>query len=154
MLVKKSLHDPACFGELITRISCLTEDSEAQWGKMDVCQMMRHCDLVLQIPLYKINLPEINPIFRTIGRITKNEMKIFNNGIPRNMPTFQKLIVNFECDFKESKENLLNTMKEYLTAFDNKRLPGRHILFGSMTPEDWGFLEFKHLDHHLKQFDV
>ena len=76
MLVKKSLHDPACFGELISRISCLTEESEAQWGKMDVSQMMRHCDLVLQIPLYKINLPEINPIFRTIGTVSYTHLTL------------------------------------------------------------------------------
>ncbi|MDQ1096270.1 MULTISPECIES: DUF1569 domain-containing protein [Chryseobacterium] len=154
MLVNKSLHDPACFGELVRRISYIREDAQAQWGKMDVCQMMKHCDLVLQIPLNKINLPEINLFFRMVGIATKKEMKIFNNGIPRNMPTFQKLIVNFECDFKESKESLLNTMREYLNAYEKQRLPARHVLFGNMTAEDWGFLEFKHLDHHLKQFNV
>lgn len=121
---------------------------------MNASQMLKHCDLVLKVALGKVELPEINMLFKTIGMATKIEMQIFNNGIPRNMPTFQKLIVNFECDFDESKTNLLNTLKGFRTASENKDLPDRHRLFGKMTEEDWGFLEYKHLDHHLKQFNV
>lgn len=121
---------------------------------MDVCQMLKHCDLVLQIPLEKVDLPKINTLLETIGIFTKIEMQIFNNGIPRNMPTFQKLIVNFECNFDEAKESLLKTMDEYWAAFENNSLPRNHILFGAMKEKDWGFLEYKHLDHHLKQFNV
>ncbi|MGB5666410.1 MAG: DUF1569 domain-containing protein, partial [Maribacter sp.] len=29
-----------------------------------------------------------------------------------------------------------------------------HPLFGEFTVEQWGQMEFKHLDHHLKQFGV
>jgi hypothetical protein len=116
--------------------------------------MMRHCNYVLQIPLQKIDLPPINAFFGTIGIITKIEMQIFNNGIPKNMPTFQKLIVNFECDFNDEKQNLLKTLEQYQTIFQNGTLPEHHILFGKMKEKDWGFLEYKHLDHHLKQFNV
>jgi len=28
------------------------------------------------------------------------------------------------------------------------------VLFGKMEERDWGFLEYKHLDHHLKQFNL
>ncbi|MEC3876350.1 hypothetical protein [Chryseobacterium salviniae] len=152
--MKKSLHKPECFKEITERILRLKPKLQPEWGKMDVCQMMRHCNHVLQVPLRKIELPEINPFFALIGKITKREIQIFNNGIPRNMPTFQKLIINFECDFEEEKENLLKTLEEYRTCFENKNLPKRHVLFGTMEEKDWGFLEYKHLHHHLKQFNV
>jgi len=116
--------------------------------------MMRHCNYVLQVPLQKIELPEINRLFAMIGKITKWEIQIFNNGIPRNMPTFQKLIINFDCDFEEEKENLLKTLDEYRICFENNNLPDHHVLFGTMKEKDWGFLEYKHLHHHLKQFNV
>ncbi|GAA5087933.1 hypothetical protein GCM10023210_11070 [Chryseobacterium ginsengisoli] len=153
-MVKKSLHNPIYFEEIIKRISGLTENSPKKWGKMDVCQMMRHCSYVLQVPQKKIKLPAINIFFRLIGILTKKEMQFFNNGIPRNMPTFQKLIINFECDFDEEKQNLLKTLDRYCMSFNNKNLPDRHVLFGRMKEKDWGFLEYKHLDHHLKQFNV
>ncbi|EJL75928.1 Protein of unknown function (DUF1569) [Chryseobacterium populi] len=121
---------------------------------MNVTQMLKHCDLVLQIALKKIDLSPVNALFGTIGRITKIEMQIFNNGIPRNMPTFQKLIVNFECNFDEAKEGLLKTLDNYQLTCQNDMLPDFHILFGKMKEKDWGFLEYKHLDHHLKQFNV
>ncbi|MDQ0781736.1 DUF1569 domain-containing protein [Chryseobacterium sp. W4I1] len=153
-MVKKSLHDTVYFEEIIDRISLLTENSSRKWGKMTASQMLKHCDLVLKVALRKVELPAINILFKTIGMVTKIEMQVFNNGIPSNMPTFQKLIVNFECDFDESKTNLLNTLNEFRTASENKDLPDHHRLFGTMTEKDWGFLEYKHLDHHLKQFNV
>ncbi|AZB02197.1 DUF1569 domain-containing protein [Chryseobacterium joostei] len=136
------------------RISKLSENTSGKWGKMDVSQMLKHCDLVLQVALRKIELPPINILYKTIGIFTKMEMYVFNNGIPRNMPTFQKLIINFECDFDESKTNLLKTLEEFRIACENKKLPDSHRLFGNMTEKDWEFLEYKHLNHHLKQFNV
>ncbi|MGG5207590.1 DUF1569 domain-containing protein [Chryseobacterium sp. MIQD13] len=153
-MVKKSLHNPIYFEEIIHRISLLNENTPRRWGKMNASQMLTHCDLVLKVALRKVELPRINIFFETIGVVTKIEMQIFNNGIPRNMPTFQKLIVNFGCDFDVSKTNLLNTLKDFRTASENKDLPGCHRLFGKMNEKDWGFLEYKHLDHHLKQFNV
>lgn len=116
--------------------------------------MLTHCDLVLQVALQKIELPRIHILLEAIGIVTKVEMYVFNNGIPRNMPTFQKLIVNFDCDFDESKTNLLKTLEEFQAACHHKKLPDSHRLFGNMTEKDWEFLEYKHLDHHLKQFNV
>jgi hypothetical protein len=29
-----------------------------------------------------------------------------------------------------------------------------HSFFGTMTPEQWSILMYKHLDHHLRQFGV
>lgn len=153
-MVRKTLHNKHFFNEIIVRISKLSADSERKWGKMNVAQMLHHCDLVLQIPLQKVELQKINYIFRTIGIITKKEMQIFNNGIPHNMPTFQKLIVNFECNFEEARSHLLKTLDLYWEAFEKERLPKEHVLFGTMKKKDWGFLEYKHLDHHLKQFNV
>lgn len=153
-MVKKTLNNPIHFEEIIERISKLSENTSGKWGKMDVSQMLKHCDLVLQVALRKIELPKINILYEAIGIVTKMEMYVFNNGIPRNMPTFQKLIINFECDFDESKTNLLKTLEEFRTAYKDKKLPNSHRLFGNMTEKDWGFLEYKHLNHHLKQFNV
>ncbi|KMQ68629.1 hypothetical protein ACM39_07330 [Chryseobacterium sp. FH2] len=121
---------------------------------MNVSQMMKHCDLILQIPLKKVEIPKINIFLQYVGIFTKVEMQIFNNGIPHNMPTFQKVIVNFECDFEKAKQDLLEKLNEYWYAYQNNNLPEKHNLFGKMEEKDWGFLEYKHLNHHLKQFNV
>jgi hypothetical protein len=153
-LVKKSLHNKKNFDEIIERISHLSVNSQRKWGKMNAAQMLCHCDLIVQIALKKIELPKINFLFRMIGIFTKKEIQIFNNGIPHNMPSFQKVIVNFECDFEKSKISLVNTLHEYWKASKKGNLAKDHALFGVMKEKDWGFLEYKHLNHHLKQFNV
>lgn len=153
-MVKKSLHNSNDFNEIVARISLLSENSHRKWGRMNVAQMLTHCELILKVPLKKVHLSKPNFIFRGIGILTKKEIQIFNNGIPHNMPSFQKLIVNFECDFEVAKNNLLNTLNEYVKAYENQDLPNDHALFGTMKEKDWGFMEYKHLNHHLKQFNV
>jgi len=153
-LVKKSLHNRKDFDEVMERISHLSEHSPRKWGKMNAAQMLCHCDLILQIALKKLKLPKINFVFRTVGILTKKEIQIFNNGIPHNMPSFQKVIVNFECDFEQTRLRLIHTLHEYWEAYEKGNLAKDHVLFGAMKEKDWGFLEHKHLDHHLKQFNV
>ena len=150
----KSLHNSADFEEIITRISLLSENSQRKWGRMDVAQMLTHCELILKVALKEIQLPRPNIVIRTVGILTKKEIQIFNNGIPHNMPTFQEVIVNETCDFLESKKYLLTTLDEYVWNASQNNLPKTHQLFGKMTKFDWGFLEHKHLHHHLKQFNV
>ena len=46
-------------------------------------------------------------------------------------------------------------MIEQFFNTDKSELVSRpHPFFGKMTAEEWGMLGYKHLDHHLKQFDV
>ncbi len=153
-MVKKSLHNSRDFDEIVIRIAQLSENSKKKWGRMEVAQMLTHCELILKVPLKKIILPKTNFAIRIVGILTKKEIQVFNNGIPHNMPSFQKLIVNFECDFEAAKMNLLKTLDEYVNAYELHQLPDDHVLFGKMNEQDWGFLEYKHLNHHLKQFYV
>ena len=121
---------------------------------MNAAQMLKHCSLVLEIPLGKLQLPKPFIGFKLIGIITKYEMKIFNNGIPPNMPTFPILKVHKNCIFENEKSQLVQSLEKYQQIYLSKQLPPRHELFGKMTEQDWGFLEYKHLHHHLKQFGV
>lgn len=152
--MKKRLDAEQTFQEIVNRIHRLNIDSKRKWGVMKVEQMMLHCDKVLQVACGKISLPKVNFLLYGIGILTKKEMAIFNNGIPPNMPTFRKLIVNFECSFEDSKSSLLKTLYEFKAILESGEVPNHHCLFGKMTLEDWAFLEYKHLHHHLKQFGV
>ena len=152
--MRKSLHNPDDVLEIKRRISDLRPDSERKWGKMTAAQMLTHCSEVLKVAMKKTVLPKTFFLFRWIGIITKYEMKIFDNGIPPNMPGFKKLIINFECDFEASKKELLKTLDEYGDFRKHQKLLSQHELFGEMTEENWGFLGYKHLNHHLKQFSV
>ena len=150
----KSLHHDADFEEIKSRFAKLRADSQPRWGKMNAAQMLHHCSLVLNIPLKKTVLPKTGFIVRTIGIITKNEMKLLGNGIPPNMPTYEVLLSGENCSFEECRSRLLETMENYWVCYCEGNLPNKHELFGKMKVSDWGFLEHKHLNHHLKQFKL
>lgn len=151
---KKSLHNLSDLAEIKRRILNLNENSQRKWGKMNAAQMLKHCDKILQVGLGKIILPKVNILIRGIGTVVKIEMKIFNNGIPPNMPTFDEVIIQENCNFDKSRQELLDTIDEFILKSERKNLLSNHVLFGKMEKEDWGFMEYKHLDHHLKQFKV
>ena len=152
--MKKSLFNENDLAEIKVRISLLEVSAKSKWGKMNASQMLCHCDKILQVGLGKIILPKRNFIIKTIGIITKTEMKIFNNGILPNMPTFKEVKVFENCNFEKSRVDLLTTLDEFLEKSEKGNLLSHHELFGKMTKYDWGFLEYKHLNHHLKQFGI
>ena len=139
--MRKSLHNLSDVNEIINRIHHLHENSLRKWGSMTVSQMMVHCAKILEIPNKNLQLRNLHFLVKVIGVITKHELRIFNNGIPHNMPTFQEVIVNETCDFLESKKYLLATLDEYVWNVSQNNLPKTHQLFGKMTKFDWGFLE-------------
>ena len=148
----KTLNRKRDFEEIKFRISKLKDKDSSKWGRMNAAQMLQHCSLVLEIPLGKTILPKKGILIKTIGIITKKEMKFFNNGIPPNMPTYDILCVKSICCFESARKNLYATMDGYYELYESGKLPRYHELFGKMNPKDWGFLEYKHLHHHLKQF--
>jgi len=55
-------------------------------------------------------------------------------------------------DFEKEKQRA----KELITLFYNngreKCSQHPHSFFGKLTPDEWGILQWKHFDHHLRQF--
>ncbi len=152
--MRHSLSNPEDVAEIKRRLNQVTEESPRKWGQMDSAQMLRHCDKILQVGLQKVVLPEPHFIFKCVGICTKITMKVCNHGIPPNMPTFDVVKLKENCNFERAKANLLMTFDEFLHALEADTLLERHVLFGKMSQHDWAFLQYKHLNHHLKQFGV
>ena len=57
-------------------------------------------------------------------------------------------------EFEKSKSQLLGTLDDFVAKGLKNNLLSEHPLFGKMTQQDWGFMEYKHLHHHVKQFGV
>lgn len=145
----KSLFDPTAHQEIKNRITALSKDSTPTWGKMNVGQMLTHCQFPLKVGLsdkprrYKWNI---------VGFLFK---KSLYNDKPwkKGLPTAKVAKITDERDFEQEQTTLLSMVD----AFHEKRTQEEwqpHPMFGKFTPEQWGKLEYKHLDHHLTQFGV
>ena len=147
----KTIFDKETRAELIKRVELLHENSTKQWGKMNVYQMLKHCILCEEMYLGK------TPYKRTflgflLGRIALNQLMKDDKPKKRNSPTKQEFIITEETgDFLEDKTKWISLINEY-EYYSNQNFV--HWFFGKMTTEQVGISVYKHIDHHLRQFNV
>lgn len=146
----KNLFVPAVKQEVIERIHKLTPQSQRQWGKMDVAQMLAHLQLPIGIA-FGTHQPKGSFLLRLIGPLFKSKLwdeKPYKQGLPTD-PTF--IMTGIAKDFEKEKQALL----EMVSRFSEDSIVGeKHPVFGKLTKENWSKATWKHIDHHLKQFGV
>ena len=148
----KTIFDKSTRDELISRISTLTENSTAQWGKMNVYQMMKHCTLWEEMVLRNKKYKRVF-IGRLLGKmLLRNELKD-DRPMRQNNPTIPELkIKEVNGDVRSGKEKWISLINEYAGyAFPDNSFV--HPFFGKMTKEQIGYHAYKHADHHLRQFN-
>ncbi len=144
----KTIFDKTTRGEIINRIHSLNEKSTAQWGKMTVSQMMKHCAQWDEMALGKRKYKQ-SFIGRLFGKMAlKNMMK--DEPIKKNLPTVPSFKIKVHPDFAEEKNKWIGLLDEY-EHFSSEGFI--HPFFGAMTKEKTGYLVYKHINHHLRQFN-
>ncbi len=148
----KSLFDVAAYEEIVNRIGKMNAETQPYWGKMNAGQMMRHCQYPLEIALDKKTLPKPNLIMGLLMKSFKKSM--YNDTLwKKGMPTAKEFKVEDERDFSKEKKALTTLINDfYATKNQKERKP--HPAFGFFTYDQWGQMQYKHLDHHLRQFGV
>lgn len=149
----KTIFDSAIRDELIIRINALTENNTAQWGKMNVYQMLKHCTNWEEwIQGKKGDVYKQEFIGRIFGKMALRKMirdeKPFGRGIPTST---QFKIKEMQCDLMAEKVKWVKLIGEYQSYSNSAFI---HDFFGKMTQEQIGILAYKHTDHHLRQFNA
>jgi hypothetical protein len=144
----KSIFDQATRDELISRINSLNDNSTAKWGKMNVYQMIKHCTLWEEMLLGK-KLYSQSFIGRLFGKIAlKNMLK--DEPIKPNLPTVPSFKISDNGDVSKARAEWLSLIAEHGKE-ENKGFV--HPFFGKLTAEQAGCIAYKHIDHHLRQFN-
>jgi Protein of unknown function (DUF1569) len=144
----KSIFDNATRQELITRIGTLNENSTAQWGKMTVYQMLKHCSLWEEMVLGKTAYKQ-SFIGKLFGKMALKDMLKDDSYVKKNMPTVPGFKITGTGDVEAEKAKWIGLINEE-ENFSNHGFV--HPFFGKMTKEQIGCFAYKHIDHHLRQF--
>ncbi|MEP7163124.1 MAG: DUF1569 domain-containing protein [Ferruginibacter sp.] len=148
----QSLFDTAAYNEVTNRMNKLSAQSAAQWGRMNVSQMLAHCKVAFMVPLSEKKLSRMF-VGRIIGPLIKS--KLYNESPwKQNLPTAPNFIIKDERNFEQEKKELLELINKFHKAGTTGISKYPHPFFGKFTPEQWGMSMYKHLDHHLRQFAV
>ena len=152
--MSKNFQDPDEYDVVLGRISKLTSNTSAQWGTMNVAQMLAHCSEVQEVMNGTKALKNTPLMIRMLKGMIR---KAVVNEVPykKRSGTHPQYIKSKSTpDFEQVKEQLLSALK-----FDHQLSKEAaeaivHPLFGTMTQEERGIAAWKHMDHHLRQFGV
>ena len=145
----KTIFDKTTRDALIARINTLTENSTAQWGKMNVYQMLKHCTLWEEwIASNKKHKQQF--IGRLFGKMALKNVLKDDAPLRRNTPTLSELRIKDNGDVESEKKKWI-ALIEQNANFSNPDFV--HSFFGKMTKEQVGQMAYKHTDHHLRQFN-
>ncbi|SHJ27077.1 DUF1569 domain-containing protein [Pseudozobellia thermophila] len=147
----KNVFDPEVSKELISRINSLTPDTSNQWGRMNVGQMLAHCNVTYDL-VYTDKYPKPKGFKKFMIKLLAKKVVTGPKPYKKNMRTSPLFLITDERSFETEKQRLIQyidkTQKLGATHFHNKE---SHA-FGPLTTSEWNVLFYKHLDHHLRQF--
>lgn len=149
----KTLFDAATVIELKSRIAQLEPGSVRQWGKMNAPQAMAHCAIAMEWAVGDIRPPRMF-IGRIFGPLAKSKVLKDDAPVGKNSPTAKSLVVANERDLAKESQRLCVLIDRFSEGGPQACTKHPHTFFGPLTPEEWGRLMYKHLDHHLRQFGV
>jgi len=151
-MLMKTIFDEETRNELIVRIENIPENAQAQWGKMNLYQMLTHCSTWEEWIQGKGN-PVYKQVFigKIFGRIGLRRMIRDDKPIDKGAPTSEQFkIKETTGDISKKKAEWIQLIQSY----ENYSNPSFiHDFFGKMTKEEIGLLAYKHTDHHLRQFN-
>jgi hypothetical protein len=147
----KTFWDPATRDEVCRRVDRLTPDSRPQWGKFNAAQMLAHVNDAMLMALGDLpTAPKATP-FR---RWPLKQFIVYVAPWPKSAPTAPELLAR--CDgarFAEEQAAFRQLVARLAAKSATDAWP-EHPAFGPLTYRAWGVLEYRHADHHLKQFAV
>jgi len=145
----KTILDKNTRYEVIARINSLNESSVAQWGKMNVYQMLKHCAMWEEMLLGKIQHKQ-SFIGKIFGKIALKDM-MKDEPVKRGLPTVPSFKMTGNGDVEAAKADWITLLNEH-DGHENQGF--MHPFFGQITAEQAGIMAYKHTDHHLRQFGV
>jgi hypothetical protein len=146
----KTILDKTTRQELVGRISKLNDNSTAQWGKMNVYQMLKHVTIWDEWVAGKHTYPQVF-IGRIFGRMALKKVIKDDAPLTHNIPTLPEFRISETTgDIAADKAKWIALIEAY-DHFSNPNFV--HAFFGKMTEEEIGIMAYKHADHHLRQFN-
>jgi len=136
---------------ILNRINSLTPETKAEWGKMNVSQMLAHCNVTYEMVYDNIHKKPSGFVKFMLKVFIKSKV-VGDSSYPKNGRTAPQFLMTESKDFTTEKTRLI----EYITKtqslgeahFDQKESHS----FGKLTTQEWNNMFYKHLDHHLTQF--
>lgn len=150
----KNVFDTNDTHELKERINQLNNQSKAQWGKMDVGQMLAHCNVTYEMTYEPTKFKKPNVIKKWVFKSILKPIIVGPKPFKKNSPTSSDFKMTSVKKFDSEKQRIIGFINQTQELGSNHFEGKDNLSFGKMSSNEWNALFYKHLDHHLKQFGV
>jgi hypothetical protein len=149
----KNLFTTEAVNEMIGRINKLQPDTQPLWGKMTATEMLLHCNSIHERLLTQSASSGKKTTFRQV--IIRTVVLYMMPQYPKNVTAPKPLQVSGKipsAEFENQKIKCIQLLRQFT---ENKQEVNHyHPYFGNLNTKQWGRTSWKHLDHHLRQFDI
>ena len=138
---------------ILQRINNLNNATQPAWGKMNVAQMLAHCNVVYEM-IFEDKHKKPNAFLLLILKLFVKKNIVSEKPYKQNGGTAPQFIIADNRDFETEKSRLIAYISKVQelgeSHFDNKESHS----FGKLEITEWNNMFYKHLNHHLSQFGV
>lgn len=150
--MKRNLFNRKSAESIINRAKQLKEDYQPRWGKMNVVEMLLHCNSCNREILEKERSHKKTTVKQYLLRILALYIA---PGFKKGLSSEQHHITKGKAvniDFETALADFIDVINQLCVT--QKQLTLTHPAFGNISTHQWGIAAYKHMDHHLRQFGV
>ena len=150
----KNLFELQTQQEIMSRINSLSANSQRRWGTMNVAQMLAHTATPFEYAMgdKKGKQSFMGMILKPFAKNVFFEEKPYKPNLP-TAPQF-KIAPADQKEFDTEKTKLVELLHRFFIKGRNTAGNYPHIFLGKITPDEWARTMYKHVDHHLRQFNA
>ena len=148
----KSLFEESTRAEIVERLDRLSPESQREWGKMSPSQAIEHLRRAVDMASGKKPVKQLF-IGKVLSWAFRKEF-LGEQPFKQGRPTGKAFIVEDDPDFEVTRDGLRASINEFCGLGEAGTEGNVHGFFGPLTGKQWGETQYKHLDHHLRQFGV
>ncbi|APZ47523.1 hypothetical protein BW723_15055 [Polaribacter reichenbachii] len=149
----KNIFEKEVTDSVINRIEKLTVESQPNWGKMSVAQMLAHCSVTYEM-VYTDKHTKPNPFVKLMLKAFVKKAVVGEKPYPKNSRTAPQFIISDKREFELEKKRLIDFILKSQELGENYFDGKESLSFGKLNKIEWNNMFYKHLDHHLTQFGV
>ena len=132
---------------ILERLGRLTPGARPLWGRFTPSQMVCHVTTGVGQGLGEV---ELDPPSGPLTRWPLNWLVIHILPFPKNAPAAPDMLARAPTSWAADTATLLRMVERYGEANPKREWPASRV-FGRISRRSWGVLQYKHLDHHLRQ---
>ena len=144
-----TLRNEAQRRELVERLGRLRPEARALWGQLDAARMLCHVADSLDAGLGRLAVP-LRQGPAVLRHFPMKQLALYVIPMPKGAHAPTELLAKAPGDFESDRRQVVESMERSSAASEG--MGPDHFLFGAMTMAQWNALQWKHIDHHLRQF--